>query len=292
MFTDRFPMGLRNNLKVTTRTLEHLWRSRVLGRPLPKIEFLIAGVAKAGTAALDSYLREHPQLRLPDRKETFFFMEDRRFDGARVRSPRHGAVYLARFTLDDPERMLGECTPGYLWWHGAMERIREYNPQMKIILLFRDPVTRAYSHWNMARQFRREKRPFGVAIREEWDAYRTGTLRQDRWQSYVTRGLYAAQLERLWTLFPRTQTLALRTGQLRNDPRSTLNAISDFLGIERFQHVERRSVHVRKYDAPLTDVDREFLCEIFEPDVRQLEQMLGWNCSHWLQPPPQARRAA
>lgn len=285
-------MGLRNNFNVGSRTLKHLWQSRVLGRPLPKINFLIAGVAKAGTAALDSYLREHPQLRLPDRKETFFFMEDHRFVGARVRSARHSAGYLARFTVDDPARMLGECTPGYLWWEGALERICEYNPQMKIILLFRDPVARAYSHWNMARQFRREKRPFGAAIREEWDAYRAGTLRQDRWRSYVIRGLYADQLQRLWTLFPRSQTLAFRTGRLRNDPRSTLDAVCDFLNIERFQHVERRSVHVRKYEAPLADADRAFLREIFEPDVRRLERMLGWDCSHWLQPPQTPQRAA
>jgi hypothetical protein len=285
-------MGLRTNLKVSSRTLEHLWRFRILGRPLPKVQFLIAGVAKAGTAALDSYLREHPRLRLPDRKETFFFMQNRRFRGASPRSNWQLASYLARFTLDDPGRILGECTPGYLWWDGALERIQKYNRDMKFILLLRDPVERAYSHWNMARQFGRETRPFGIAVREEWDAYRTGSLRQDLWQSYVTRGLYAAQLRRMWGLFPRSQTLAFRAQDLRNHPRATLDRACDFLEVERFESVRQRSVHSRKYDAPLAEADRAFLQEVFALDVAQLEQLLGWDCSQWVQSSHPARHAA
>ena len=99
-----------------------------------RVSFLIAGVQKAGTTALFDYLSEVPGLELPAVKEAHFFDDEERIDWA---APDY-APYHALFGA--PDRCWGEATPIYLYWPNALERIRAYNPAMKLILLFRDPV--------------------------------------------------------------------------------------------------------------------------------------------------------
>jgi hypothetical protein len=101
--------------------------------------FLIAGVQKGGTTALFDYLRDHPQLNLAPEKEVHFF-DDEAQDWS---APDYDAFH-ARFAPAGPGRISGEATPIYTYWPDSLERIRAYNPEMKLILLFRDPIARAW----------------------------------------------------------------------------------------------------------------------------------------------------
>ena len=111
--------------------------------PKPRVDFAIAGVQKAGTTALFDYLSDEPELSLSHVKETHFFDDDER-DWAR---PDY-APYHALFDAPDG-RLRGEATPIYLYWPKVLERICAYNPAMKLIVVLRDPVERAWSHWRM-----------------------------------------------------------------------------------------------------------------------------------------------
>src|SRR5438128_3640412 len=119
----------------------------------PLVTFVIAGVQKGGTTALYEYLAEMGDVGLSRQKETHFF-DDETLDWARPDYARYHAMF------DAPEgRPCGEATPIYSYWPNALERIAAYNPAMKLILLLRDPVARAWSHWRMEYARGAERQP-------------------------------------------------------------------------------------------------------------------------------------
>ena len=63
--------------------------------------------------------------------------------------------------------MIGEATPIYIYWKKAIERLVRYNPNIKLIIVLRNPITRAYSHWNMMRNRNKENLSFVDAIAAE-----------------------------------------------------------------------------------------------------------------------------
>lgn len=101
-----------------------------------RVDVLIAGTQKGGTTALDSYLREHPDLCMARDKEVHFFDRQQGYttDGGSYRT------YHANFSLGLGNQRLAEATPIYMYWHAAPARIHAYNPAMKFILLLRNPI--------------------------------------------------------------------------------------------------------------------------------------------------------
>jgi len=243
------------------------------------VDFIVAGAQKSGTTALDLYLRKHPELCLPwAKKEVHFFDRDRYF----VAEPLNYAAYHAFFRPQRRHRLLGEGTPDYLYWPSAAERMARYNPGLKLILLLRNPVTRAFSQWNMARQKRRDTLSFFDALKAEAERTRTMPPELAKRLAYVGRGLYAQQLKRLWYFFPREQTIAFKSEELLASPATVLATIADFLGIAQFAPVAPTIVHAYRYERAMSDDERSHLIAIFEPEIRELEHLLDWDCSAWL----------
>src|SRR5664279_605597 len=100
------------------------------------LSFVIGGVMKGGTCTLDAIFRIHPQIQMASLKETHFFDDDKH-DWA---NPDY-RVLDAFYPVDD-DRLRGEATPITAYWPPAVRRLHAYNPDIKIILLLRDPVTR------------------------------------------------------------------------------------------------------------------------------------------------------
>jgi len=253
---------------------------------LDRVSFVVAGAQKSGTQALDRYLREHPELCLPRlvpvgdtmTAEVHFFDTDSLFGSDHV----DYSAYHAKFDSRPPQRLLGEVTPAYLYWPTAAERIARYNAAMKIIVVLRNPITRAYSHWNKSRSGHREPLPFLEAVRAEPQRLRGLPLRKAMRFNYVERGFYVAQLQRLWRYFPVEQTLVLKTEELLESPPASLSKIAGFLGIAPFAAVASKSVNAGEYAAPMSTEARRFLVGIFEQEIHELERLLGWDCSRWL----------
>lgn len=243
-----------------------------------KVDFIICGVQKGGTSALVAYLREHPEICMAKRKEVHFFDTESNFTGNR---PDYSA-YHAAFNPDLSHKLIGEATPSYMYWQNAPKRIREYNPAMKLIVVLRNPIERAYSHWNMAKAKKFESLSFWDAIQNERERCRTVLPYQHKMYSYVDRGFYLEQLQRLWAYFPKEQVLVLRNECLRDDPTETLQTVCSFLGISPFQRVEDKDIHSRPYDSRITDQEKEYLQSVYEHEIHQIEQTLNWDCSSWL----------
>jgi hypothetical protein len=242
------------------------------GAPAEKrVDFLIVGAQKAGTTALFDYLAEIPALELPAVKEAHFFDDD---EGVDWDAPDH-APYHALFT--DPTRLWGEATPIYIYWPNALERIRAYNPAIRLIFLVRDPIERAWSHWKMEYARGKETEPFGWCIRD-------GRARMadaapypgfHRVYSYVERGFYGRQLARALDLFPREQMLILPSDELRLDPTQAIARICDFLRIARPDRavqprISRPAAKI-DYPATLAQEDVTFLQRHYADDIARFE---------------------
>lgn len=239
----------------------------------PLVTFLIAGVQKGGTTALFDYLGDYPDVALPETKELHFF-DDEGQDWAR---PDY-AAYHQRFPAP-AGRPCGEATPIYAYWPRCLERIAAYNPAMKLVMVLRDPVQRAWSHWRMEYARGAEAAPFAWCIRKGrqrlFDAEPWGHHREF---SYVERGFYGEQAERLLDLFPREQLLFLKSDDLRGAPEPTLARVRAFLGLPPAPAPAPREVHVGRemaYPSELAPADVEHLRRVYATDDRRLADLTG-----------------
>lgn len=242
------------------------------------VNFLICGTQKGGTTTLNCYLREHPEICVAEKKEVHFFDDEAYFRG---KTPDY-AEYHSFFSPQSRHRLVGESTPEYMYFHDAPRRIWEYNPDMKIIVVLRNPIERAYSHWNMEYSRKMETLPFWDAIRSEPERCRQVLPLQHRFHSYIDRGFYLEQLRRLWFYFSKQRVLALKSEYLRDHPADALGEICEFLGVAPYERIVPKTLHARSYVSKMDERERDYLRYVFEHEIRGLERALGWDCSNWL----------
>jgi hypothetical protein len=243
---------------------------------IEKLAFLVAGAQKSGTTALNYYLKRHPRIALPVKKELHFFDNDELFAGGNVSyKPLHAMFRPAR-----PGSVAGENTPIYLYWRPALPRIRDYNPEMKFIVILRNPVDRAFSQWNMQRARGIEPFDFLEAIEAERARMTESAPRQLRKFSYLDRGRYAEQLERGFALFRREQFLIIKYERFRAHQQEVLEDVFRFLNLSpvRFRGVEAHDI---PYARKIRDEERTAVWQIVKSEIAQLETLLGWDCSDW-----------
>ncbi len=245
---------------------------------IPKVGFLVIGAQKAGTTALDHYLRQHPQIGMARMKEVHFFDHDEAFVTDHVDYDR----YERAFDHSSERRIHGESTPIHLYWEPCCERIHRYNPDMKLIALLRHPVDRAFSHWNMEYHRNAEARDFLTAIGEEHALLSAGQYAQHRIRSYLHRGSYAEQIERYLQFFPPEQMLFLTHDEFRKAPRACLSRIFRFLGVAddlySFSPVE---LNRGEASAPLPAAEYDRIGSLFQMDIRKVGALTGLDLSSW-----------
>lgn len=247
--------------------------------------FSIAGVQKSGTSTLSQTLDQHRQICRAPRKELQFFTRedidwsDPPYDD--YRCPRR-----------KPHQVLaGDATPAYLWWPHALERMRAYNPQMRLIAIFRDPLERAFSHWSMLRA-RYPKAPDWPEMIHE---FRPPSLPTEvppgvrpmrfRHRSAVARGYYGEQLERGFALFPRDQWLLVDFRTMLEEFPATLDRVTDFLGLHRFRAYpplrQTLTGPSRLEGTAPTGTDLAELAGLYAADLERFARLSGIDVSTW-----------
>ena len=243
----------------------------------PKVSFLIIGAQKAGTTALDHYLRQHPEIGMADVKEVHFFDDEDAF----AHAPTDHSAYEAHFC--GAKRFHGETTPIYLWWKPASERIHRYNPDVKLIAVLRDPVERAFSQWNMEFNRGDETRDFRSAVEAELEQRAIDPGRQHRVFSYLSRGMYAEQIERFHRSFDPRQLLCIKYDDLRDDPLPCLHRIFDHIGVDLRLHSQTLPIlNQGAYSAPLDKAQRRALIDVFAEDILRVGSLLDMDVRDWL----------
>jgi hypothetical protein len=241
-------------------------------RPLP--DFLILGAQKAGTTALYAYLRWHPEITGPSFKEVSFF-------------DRHYAKGERWYRAHMPVRrrsLVGEASPSYLFHPLAPERVARLLPDARLIALLRNPVDRAFSHYQHEVALGREPLSFEAAVDREDERMQGELDRMLRdpsyfslawWNyTYVARGRYAEQLERWFASFPREQLLVLFTEELSADTARTYRRVLGFLGVGARDLESYPRIFDRDYPG-MHSVTRARLDKEFEGPNRRLASLLG-----------------
>ena len=228
-----------------------------------------------------AYLREHPMLSAPNSKELHFF-DNEEIDW---NYPNYEVLHKC-FPDRDDERSRFEITPIYSYWKPSLLRIRRYNRDAKLIFLFRDPADRALSHWKMEVSRSAETLSFGEAVRigrrRLLDC--SATARDRRVYSYVERGFYSGQVGRALALFPRDQLLFLDSAKLFSNHVTTLEQITQFLGISSFGLVPVKHENAgSNLDLPnqLDHTDLRFIASLMRHDLEVFSELSGLDISDW-----------
>ncbi|MEB3359769.1 MAG: tetratricopeptide repeat protein [Synechococcales bacterium] len=230
-------------------------------------DFLIIGAAKCGTSSLYSYLKRHPQILLPCKKELSFFTTN--FD--------YGiAWYLAQFptVCDRPDLLTGEADPNYIYTSHVAERVARLFPQTKLIILLRNPVDRACSWYYHMVRTGFETRPFSEVIEIELARCRASSTMELTCQgSYLAGGIYWPKIRRWQALFPKDQIQILRSETLFANPGKTTQQAVEFLGLSPQDHGSYLPYNAGSYP-PLERSLKAKLAEFFKPYNQELESQL------------------
>ena len=265
---------LKNRSKFAVRYLS------IFGQDYP--DFLIIGAQKGGTSSLYSYLLQHPNILPSLTKEVHFFdRPSNRKKGHRW----YKSHFPTRWEKQRKQAITGEATPLMQYFH-APRLISEAMPTVKIIMLLRNPVDRALSHYkHNTRRPGREPLSFSDAIRQEPERI-AADLQQvpvDEWHhdrslrryGYAHRGFYAQQLERWLNYFPKEQVLVAKSEDFYANPQTCLDQVTDFLGLPRHAFELGQKFNVGGYSDTMANADRHWLEQVFEPENKQLFQLLG-----------------
>lgn len=191
-------------------------------------DFIIAGSPRCGTTWLCRLLENHPDVFVAEHEpEPKFFHIDLLYN-------KGLDFYRNNWFADCPEeKIAGEKTTYYLENSTAAERIRKDLPDVKLIFLLRDPVSRAYSNFLRSTRYGWETENFETAL--ELEEKRESELREDvryiRPHAYFSRGLYAQLLKKYFELFKPEQILCVPTEWIEVDPNRLALDVYNHLGL-------------------------------------------------------------
>jgi hypothetical protein len=257
---------------------------RALGRRAPRwptarwralTDFLLIGAAKAGTTSLWRYLSAHPEVFPSAKKEVRYF--DLQYD-------RGTRWYREWFPLERTLTRARRLFYPALFYPAVPARVRRLLPDAKFIVLLRDPVERAFSHFRMEASEGRETLSFEEAVLAEPERLRDDLARVNagiepsrrfRHKSYVERGLYAKQLERWFAHYDRDRFLLLRLEDLAAEPQAVYRRTIDFLGLVEPPELPSFKPHKVGARAELDPDVRRRVAAVFDQANQRLVELTG-----------------
>ncbi|WP_052755399.1 sulfotransferase domain-containing protein [Candidatus Nitrosotenuis cloacae] len=257
-----------------------------------KPDFIIIGYHKCGTTSLYDYICQHPNVGHASRKEIHYF------DLAYWRGPGWYRTYFPTiFTKKKIEKKTkhrfttGEASPLYVIHPFAPQRIHKLIPNVKIIILLRNPVDRAYSHYQHAYLADQEFASFEETINEDDDRWNVfiKQLSNDEIHDYDVKyiktpyrsfGKYIDHIKLWYETFPKDQILVLKLEDLESNLHDTLKQTFLFLGLPNFTIKNTEKKNVREYDK-MEAKTRNLLLDYYRPYNKKLEEFLerqlNWN---------------
>jgi len=249
-------------------------------RTLP--DFIIIGAQKGGTTFLNRLLAQHPLIKPAFLKEVHYF--DLNFS-------KRISWYRSNFPMRIGKNngfITGEASPYYMFYPHSARRASEVVPNAKLISLLRNPIDRAYSHYQhqvlRVKGEGRETLSFEQAVEAEEGRLRGEVekmLQEEHYlspnyrnYSYLSRGIYVDQLSRWSKYFDKNQMLVLKSEDLFSDTTSVLRATSDFLEIPQWAPEAYSIPNKREYSG-MSIATRQKLQDFFRPHNLRLYEYLG-----------------
>lgn len=250
---------------------------RLLTGPLRAMPgFVIAGAPKCGTSSLYDSITAHPAVRRGVRKEPTNFIH---YPGSRLRAAMNYPIRIpgARFQV-------GDGSVEYFTHPEGPDNVRDVLPDARLIFIFRDPVARAWSDYQMYRRAGTDGEDFATTIDRaiRWlqdadlepliDAAARRAIHPAR---YVLCGMYARALARWFERFPREQCLVLFTEEFAADPAGTMQKVYAHLGLTPFDAATRGRARHGGYREEMPSRIAAALRAFYEPHDDRLREMLG-----------------
>ncbi len=281
----------RNLLELSTQTYREMTSSI---RCMP--DFLIIGAQRCGTTSLYYYLTGHPNI-VPSSVKEIHFFDDSFTKGMRWYRAQFPTV-VEKYYIEHIRNhgfLTGEATPSYLLHPHAPKRIFQVMPKAKLIVLLRNPVDRAYSHYWLRTTLGDETLSFEDAIhfeQERISGERERLLADEDYRdnyrrfSYLSRGIYVDQLRRWMNYYPKEQFLILRSEDLYSDPAGVTKQTLEFLGVPgqeisankeyKQYRLGRKKGYLNKEKPPKMGYDtRKYLLDYFKPHNTRLYEFFG-----------------
>lgn len=191
--------------------------------------FFVLGTQKGGTTTLQNLLASHPEIYLPEQKETKFFARDREWQ-------KGFEYYIEKYYSNvTTEKAIGEIDPDYMYYAPSLERMLKTFDEfsnIKLIFILRNPIERAFSHYLMSLRRGHEQLKFEDALATEQRRLETADFDEKMHFSYMDRSHYLPQIERYLQHTSRENILVLFTEELESDPAATLKKIFHFLNVD------------------------------------------------------------
>ncbi|WP_188111226.1 sulfotransferase family protein [Nocardioides antri] len=247
-------------------------------------DIVICGAQKSGTTYLAELLASQPGFYEPPIKEVFFF---------NAHWQRGTAWYASHFQLQSSDALQIDASPAYMIHPAVPARIREVNPEARLVFILRDPVARAYSHYQHNRRAGLEDLDFADALAAEESRIAADLEAMEAdpdvvgvdfaLYSYRTRGTYARYLRRFYEEFQPASILVLDSERVFNHDPTEMGLLEAFVGrtIE-LDSTKRLSTNAGKYAREPSETDRE-LRAFYEPWDAELVELTGRQFS-WTEP--------
>ncbi len=248
-------------------------------RALPN--FLIIGAQKSGTTSLYNYLTNYPEILPALQKEIYFF--DLHFNKGLT---WYRKFFPLRSNLNNNyKRFTLEASASYLFYPHAPKRVKQTLGEIKLIVLLRNPIDRAFSNYKWEKRRGRENRTFEEVISTEEELAKTEMrkmIKDENYYSYkyrnfayLNKGIYVNQLERWVEYFPKSNLLVIESNELFKDPECVLKKISHFLGIQEWKLNEYPILNKSGDKSDMTDKTRKQLLDYFHPHNTKLFDFLN-----------------
>lgn len=266
---------LSNNLKIR---IHKIYRKVVFNLPYSYLpDFLIIGAQKAGTTTLFNYLIQHPAIKGSLLKEVNFFNKGENYS----KGIKWYSKHFKNLLFPASRKLFFEATPDYMINKEYLNRIHHFNPTIKLIVILRDPVSRAFSAWNFFKKFKhlQDSIPdFKECIAREMQVIHDSVKEDDVTQlKFLRKGFYTDQLRDCFDIFGRDNVLVLMTEDLQEQPIELLNRTLSFLGVmdRDWSFLKDRNRNVGVYKSKMDTEIRTELKSFFNVKNRELEILLG-----------------
>lgn len=255
-------------------------------RMLP--DFLVIGAQKSGTTSLFMDLVRHPCIEESFMKEVHYFDWAENYKKGlgwyRSHFPLKIKKYFTKILRGTPF-VTGEASPDYLFYPHVSKRVAQLLPDVKIIVILRNPVDRAYSHYQHEFRGDTESLSFEEAVRigdQELETEIQKMYRDENYCSlsfqchtYLSRGIYWKQLQNWFHFFPREQFLILCSQAYFDEPAQEYQKITRFLGLPDFSLNKFKKSHQGNYKDSLSMEMRGTLNAFYKKHNEKLYECLG-----------------
>lgn len=266
-------------------------------------DFIIVGAMKAGTTALWFNLNKHPKIIAPrpNKNNEFMGSNEIRF-WHRRKNWKKGFEWYKNLFAFDKDIICGEKSPEYCTEPRALNDIKKYIPNVKIIYIVRNPAERAFSQYRQIRESSVRQNP-KLNLDDLMKHFTAENLKtKKRLRPILSRGLYINHLNLIYSIFPKNNVYVMISERLKKDDNKEMNKLYKFLGVEEI-NLEVDSSNYKKYDKfktkysefensksytkwtttkyKMSNKDRKILQDYYRGANKKLFELLGYEIKEW-----------